>query len=66
MSHHEYDGLSITLERYGEIVTGVLEGSHYGPHYNAHWTNSSGQNYVGLVTKEELNKAIEENLRDNV
>ena len=60
MSLHKYEGLEITLERNGEVVKGKLEGSRYGPHYNAHWTDSSGQGYVGLVTKEELNKSIEE------
>lgn len=59
MTKFEFEGQVINIERRGEFVDGVLEGSKFGSHYNAHWVNSDGQSFVGIVEEEELKKAIE-------
>lgn len=61
MTLHKYEGMKINLERDGEVVQGVLVGSKFGSHYNAEWTTSAGQNYVGLVSETELRGAVEKN-----
>ncbi len=59
MTEFEFEGQMINIERRGEFVDGVLEGSKYGSHYNARWVNSDGQHFVGVVEDKELKRAIE-------
>jgi len=59
MTQFDYEGQIIRIDRRGEFVDGVLEGSKYGSHYNAHWVNSDGQHFVGIVEDKEILVAIE-------
>ncbi len=51
------DGRIIRIKRRGEVVEGKLRSSKHGPHYNAEWTNSDGQMFIGTVEEWELKEA---------
>ncbi len=60
MGKFELEGVVVNITRGGEAVEGKLIGSKFGSHYNAEWTNSDGQIFIGTVEDWEIKKIDDE------